>query len=492
MEDAPVTDWPLAAPPRFTRPELVLIAVAVLGFLVLALALIQQASALGHDESVYGVRAVEFAGGEPGATWFAAYRAPGLPWTLATLPIGIGSGRFRMVVALFGVLGLLSTWILGRTLVNVMTGLLAAGLLALTPVWLFNSTLLLPDVAGAAVGTAAAAVLAVALTRPRLPAWTWAIVPLAMAATWIRFGAPLPLGVALATLVAFAWPRVRTQVWQVLALGVATAVGSAAILLVPAMTGTEQSAADAIRNFGATRPNVFTTTLGDFWSMAPDVFGNWLGALLLVSVGAGVVFLVAGRGRGIRRGLAWALLASLLMVAGWSATLSHGEGRYLAPMLPLVALLVAAALSWVARLVPRPVAGVVLVVLAAGMGWSSYQVSVARHDRQDANFDLLRDAGERIVADPALPCPVVTSYAPQVEWYSGCDTLIFGDPVPDRVGQEPFTIVVVQRGKRQPTAEELAPWTDSAEGPAVLDEGGEGVLDRIELYGVARRTMPAE
>jgi hypothetical protein len=165
---------PLAAPAEMATT----IAFAVsLVYLVVVLLSVRRGPPLGWDESVYALRAGDFADGVAPLGYWDDYRAPGLPWLGHLWWIeGREAVMLRLLVAGFG-LGLVGvTWLLTRHLFGRRAGLVAAAGVAVTPPLLLAATQVWPDVPGAAVGLLAIVVR----PPPRAPWWIVSVVLVAV------------------------------------------------------------------------------------------------------------------------------------------------------------------------------------------------------------------------------------------------------------------------------------------------------------------------
>lgn len=471
-------------PPLRRHGEALLLTVICLGFVALEIAAVMKDSPLGHDESVYSAEARQIAIGGARAPWFLGYRAPGLPWLLAHLPIGFGEARFRMVIVAFGVLAIVLTWYIGRMLAGPAVGVTAALATALSPVHMAASSLVLPDIPAVAVELLVVTVLMLALRRPRLPWWAWAIVPLSAGATWIRFGAPVAIGVYLAAVVLSRWDRVRPQLGRVVALGVATLSVCVAILAVPALTGSDASALAALGQRQAGRNRFLFESLPDFRALAPAALGPWP---LWLAIAALVLAIVALLSRTRRlppgAGLSLGIVVGTIVTLAWS--LPHGEGRYLAPAIPWACIGAAAVLVPLVREFRPIVLWVGVAITLAVMPEAALNRMHTAHDKQLTHFDVLREAGAVVRESAAYPCPVVSSYSPQIQWYTGCETYAFDDgEIPSRLDGRAFSIVFVQKGKRQPDREELTDVIEDASASTVVGDKGKRALSQVWIYGI--------
>lgn len=404
--------------------ELAALVGLVAGFGALGLVLIGQGAPLGHDESVYALRAQFYAQGDVSGGYWGSHRAVGLPLMMAATWLVSGTEPYlRSVVLGFGMLGVVLTWAWGRFAFGRAAGLLAAALLAMVPTYLEWSTRIGVDVPGAVLSLAAVALFWWSSRGPRVSWLAIGVIPLVVVATAVRYGAPVALvfglaGVGLAHLRAVRNSLVATGVT---ALG--TIAGVLVILLVPGATGSQRPPLMAFRS---RQGAPWSSSVSDFMDLLPSMVGP---VGLVIGVGL-VLAVVAAWRRGVPT-------KPLLMNAGiavgflilLNVTVGHGERRYLLPALPFVAAWSAAGLVWVGRYLPR--AGVVacVVALMAGGGfvtaWAG-QESVERLER----FSALRLASRELGEAVGPQCLVLTSYLPQASWYSGCagQTLPHGQP----------------------------------------------------------------
>ena len=108
-------------------------------------------------------------------------------------------------------------------------------------------------------------------------------------------------------------------------------------------------------------------------------------------------------------------------------------------------------------------------------------------DRTDRNAEaraastaILEDVAGAVLAESTGPCGIVTSYAPQLTWFSGCYTDLPGvnqasvdlDPGLDRF------LVLFENGKRQPSGEALDELLALTTGdPVTLDDPMDSIGD---------------
>jgi hypothetical protein len=476
--DPPAADSaaPAALAPRrpfsvggaFARWEWLALAGIVLGYLLVVALSIRRGPPLGWDEAVYSLRARDFAAGDPWGRYWDSFRAPGLPWVLS-LFWGLGGHPtvFRAVVAGFGLLLVLVAWLLARHLFGPRAGLIAAAGVALSPPLLLAATQVWPDVPGAALGLAAVTVFVLATGGERSSWWMLTLVPGVAAATFLRFGAPLPIAIGL--LVVAGWRRrmlLRYPAPAIVAALAATAA-VAVILALPALTGGKASPLAAISGFEGSSSSGFA----DYADLAHQVVGPAAVVLALVGVAAG--FGWASRGEIDRGALSAAVVAGLATAVALALVL-HGEVRYLAPAYPWLWVAAAPGLQRLTALVPgraRTVTAAVLVVVL-----SAAAVGLARERNRDlgAETATVRRAAEEItVLADGRPCLVVASRVPQVMWYSACESTTFDlDEVrlPARPGTVTF-MLWVGGDRRQPEGDLLAAYRAAAGDPVLVIEG---------------------
>jgi hypothetical protein len=172
--------------------------------------------------------------------------------------------------------------------------------------------------------------------------------------------------------------------------------------------------------------------------------------------------------------------------------LSHGESRFV--FFPLALIVVAAAM-----LVDQVIAGSrasigtavswgLIVLLAGSLGLSAAQTRRTVAHRASVNLPV--ETAARVAASEtgAESCAVMTSYTPQVTYYSGCWTAIFHpnlepeDAVNRLQGQAKF-MILIDGGKRQPEASDLAGLVALTEGPPIVIDQEGGTARVFEFEG---------
>lgn len=469
LEDGTGWSWDPVPP-----SEWLVLAGTCLVLVVAGLLLIAQGAPLGHDESVYALRARYYAGDLPAFAW-ADYRAEGLP-LLATPLVMLGGTEpeIRGLVLGFAVLLVLLTWALGRLLFESGTGLVAAALVAISPATLIFGWQVLLDVPAAAFGLAATLVLALAARGPRLRWFVLWAAPLAAAGAAVRYGAPLVVAAGMTGIGVARWRTLLADWVRTVVVAGTTVAAMAVVLFVPAVTNSGSPPYLAFRGRQVAKELSATASYDTFAGLLDDTFGLVVGGLVVLGVVTVVVVAVTGRRRPSGSIVAMAIAAGGFVV-GLNASLAELDANYLVPLVPFAAILGGAGLAnlLAARVAATVVAGLVVVV---GLlpAWSSAQDSV---DSADRAHGVIREIGRELDRRTDQPCLVMSSYSPQIGWYGGCPTLIFLDPdAPldmeeqfeiahrrfDLPANTPALVVVVEEGKRQP---------DDTSIDALLDRG---------------------
>ncbi len=481
-DSAPAGSWPserFSIGSRPDRRELLILAAILAVFVLMAGLLVLKGGPLGHDESVYSLRAESFRLGEPASNTWAAYRAPGLPFLLQLAWLGGPSEvGLRSVTVIFGVLLVAGTWLLGRAVFGSRPGLIAAAGVATTPLIVASSIQVWPDVPGAALGVLAIGVLVFATSGDRASWWILLVVPLVAAATVVRFGAPLQLAIGLGAVGIWRW---RVLVRSLPAAGVTAAASVTAvaiILLVPRATGSEAAPLRATAERTTRMFEGFVDYALEAGILVGSVSGLLLGiGLLIAAVSAmrdprrrGAVVMMAGAGLGT-------FLATAISL--------HGELRYLSPTMPLLWVAAGFGLAGTSRFVQLPqffataaaaALAIALLVTALDFGQATNRFNTWNYGHiEEAARWTTTGAGDR-------SCGLQTGHTPQADWYSDC--IVTGYPgtgsVEVRPGLAASTDVVfvfrVQNGKRQPGA---AAWDAFGQEPVASIDGGEVLIYEV-------------
>lgn len=472
--------------------EHVAVGAVVSAFAVAVASSIWIRSPLGHDESVYALRARDLIEGgwttSSGVYW-ADYRAPGLSIMLAAVGriIGLHVSTSRAVVMVLGAVIVATTWFVARRVGGPVAGLVAAVTLAASAGFVLTSSLLLADVPGAAFTMVAVAVYTSEIRDDRLR-WSWWVVPLcALAATVSRFGAPIMLGAGLVGVTIMFAPRLLGRrdwllIAQIAVLGVATALTCALVMFTHLVSLGDASPVEANQNLVGGKGLTFATGWRDLrrvvnpWS--DYSLHLWSGPVaVLVALGVALALVGVAVRRVPAAVVAGAALAAVVSTFGIVLTVGLVVPNYLALSLPFWAILaglgygwtVAAIRSWSAPLV----AGLAVVgaVIAAFLVVDAARDARAAHGGYIDSFGAIRSSSVQVNETyEDGRCLLVTSYSPQVGYYSGCDVVTFSGselegPLQDELiprivgrtdapdGYDVVGVFVVESGKRQPPDE---------------------------------------
>lgn len=464
--------------PKVRRWELLAMATIVGAFLAIGFSIITDRAPLGHDESVYAQRARFYATGDALGSYWADYRAPGLPALMRfAYAVRPSDGAIRAVPLLLAAAGVVLTWAWGRHLLGRTAGVLGAGLFAFTPGTMRYAWQISLDIPATTFALAAILIFSIASARDRLPPWVLAIIPIAGFAATIRFGAPVVVGAGLGVMTIARWRTLRRSLGLTIAALAGTAAGMIAVLTVPALTGAGVAPIRAFTSFRVAKGNPFGKSYREFAQVGPGLLGRFVGAIVVL----GLVLAVVGL---IRRALPRATLIPpavfVLFVIGLGIALGQGAGNYLTPGLPFLHLGAAAGLAWALRRVPRSLGVAAVLAVAVVAGTLTRNEGARASDFLHAAFDRLRSAAVTVGARTEGRCTIVTSYAPQVGWYARCPALVFPghlwraeyrespailrtaiSDLSDRIdaltpADGTAVLFLANRGKRQPSEAQLA------------------------------------
>ena len=387
---------------------------------------------------------------------------------------------------------IVSTWVVGRTLLGARVGLIAAAGVMLVPSVLDSSVRVWPDVPGAAVGMVAIAIYTWSIVQRPVSRWML-IVPLAVfGATMLRFGAPVPIAIGLVGITLWMW-RSALAAWKiVLSTAILTLAAASIVLFVPAITAWAQIGdpiapyfADAGLRAGS--PVQLNETLSGYIRMNRFLIGGLAGAAMIVGVAVGLV--VAAQQREVRKGF-WTALGIAGATGLGVALIIHAEPRYLTPMFPWLWIAAAVGISALVPRGDRRLAVGAAVIASLLIFSSAYTRSTQSNDSDTSRYQQIEEAARMINNDTEDgECSVLSSYVPQVAWYSACPTspintrkVVVDNPAfPDG----PRYFVLVEGGKRQPEGAILDGYLDATSGlEFTAGEPGSGRRQYVEVYQI--------
>jgi hypothetical protein len=263
----------------------------------------------------------------------------------------------------------------------------------------------------------------------------------------------------IGVLAVIVWKRdiVRRSVPQYAVAVGATVAAGLAVLFIPAVTGATTSPVSSMRALQADNALPLTQGIRDYAEQAGFILGGYAGLLLVAGLALGALY---ARHDEIRRSawlfvLAWMGATALLL-----AIILHGEYRYLSPVYPVVWLIAGWGLAETLRRLPREPALVIGLVLAVLAPINAATHTSSETDLLEERFGDLRAVSRVIDTESGYEdCGVITSYIPQVAWYTECVARRF-EPSP--VLTSPFFarsqadyLLLVTGGKRQPEGDAL-------------------------------------
>jgi hypothetical protein len=431
--------------------------------LIVLVPLILDGGTLGHDESAYALKARQWLEGTPGSGW-SSHRGTGMSaYGYVVLAMGGDEAGLRFI-GLAGVIALaIGTWALGHRIAGPRVGAMGAVAVIAGPAVLRRSTEYLSDVPAAALLIFCMVIVWRELKERDLPSYRllWAL-PLAWGAFYLRYQSALSLALIAVVAVWLWWPKIRRRPAPVLWLVAIGALG-----LVPHLahsidlTGKPwgilfNTGGAAVRNFVGQGLRDYADQF--FWALA-----GWVGPVVLVAAVAGLI--VAWGNREARQTYVFLLVPAIFQVIA-IGLISRGEPRFI--FFPIALVVVAGTIALGAWFSARSsgswarAVGWGLVVLVAGsLAVSSTEARRWVGSRTANNEPVEMAALEVANRAGGESCGVLTSYDPQVTFYSGCFTqtiLPVGDSE-EKVSRLPGDfrfMVLIENGKRQPIGAELA------------------------------------
>ena len=337
------------------------------------------------------------------------------------------------------------------------------------------------------LGLSALTVVYFSTSRARPSWWILVAVPLALAAVATRFGAPVPLAVGVIVILLWRRRSVMQNPVPVIVAGALAGAGTLALLLVPGLTGSSGSPLSSIRTLQAENDLPLWQSVPDYVRQADSIVGGYVGLFFLAGLALAALFAWREREH-------WHTWGFLMWWAGLTAValgiVLHGEYRYLTPVYPIAWIIAGWGLAEFSRRISREVVLVFAVLFGLLLPLNAAAHADFAVDALGDRFGDLRVVSRDIERVHAYEeCGVITSYIPQVAWYSECVTRRFeATPVftsPFFAGERADYVLWVTGGKRQPDDVGFANYL--AETTGVVFESGEpntGTLQYAVVYEV--------
>ena len=402
--------------------DLIFLALIVLAFaLRLYYFILTKDQPLWWDEAEYMLKAKALAFGTPATGWYRR-RPVLLPFLAAGLfTVGIGETAIRLLWIALSTATLCFVYGIGARLFNKRIGLYAVALAAAFYLDLFYSMRLLVDVPQVFFVALAAFLFVRAVYYERSAYGAWAIVPIIVLGTAMRFTVLLFFVVAALFLIVIKRGHaIRDKRWLIsLGLG---AVGYLPFLIYywaqyenPFFPFLSQRALRTSTSVGPSPSDV----LLDYIRFFPNYTNAVVTLVFLAAVALAIATIVRQLDRA--QGYFFLILWTIVPFLFFSLCVDHFEDRYLAMIFPAVFLLTAAALDVAGQYLKRfnPAAAtaaitVILVYAAGSMAAHSHAVITARIN----SFAAVRDAGLWIKEQSRPDDTVVTSSVPQNTYYA--------------------------------------------------------------------------
>lgn len=445
--------------------------------LFVLLPLVLDGGTLEHDESAYGVKARQWLEDTPGSGW-SPHRATGMSaYGYLVLLVGGEEAGLRLL-GLAGALALAAgCWALGRRMGNPRVGAIASMGVIAGPAVLRRSTEYLSDVPAAALLVLCMVVVWREFNDREAPTYRllWAL-PLAWGAFYLRYQSALSIALIALVVAWLWWPKIRQRPGPVVWLIV---IGFLGLIphLVQSIDLTGSPWGIVLNTSGAAVRAFVGEGLQDYAGQIGWQLGGYVGPIALVAAFLGVI--TTWRKLESRRAYLFLLVPALIQVLALGL-ISHGEPRFV--FYPLALIVVAGAMAIDGWMTERPIswpyalAWATTVLLVGSLALSASEARRAVDIRKSNNEPVELAALEVMELAGAESCGVLTSYTPQVTFYSRCASEVFENALGpgeqlERLRGEARFMVLIENGKRQPTGPELEGLVDLTSGPPVVVEG---------------------
>jgi hypothetical protein len=414
---------------------------------------------LGHDEAVYAAKARSWLTDLPTAQWDPR-RAPGVP-ALGVLALAVepSVGAVRVVGLSLVLLTVAITYYVAAKLTTPVRALAVVLVLLTSAPFIRRIPEYLSD-----IGTAGLLVACAYLVIRRQLV---ALAIVALATFYLRYGAVAGLlAIAVAALVVWG-----PKVWLAEGRKLWLAAGIFAAGVVPHFVYATQATGKPwglLANAGASANQVyFGDGLVFYVTRFPYGLAGVLGGVLMA---VGLISAVVHRRTRWKAFLG--LTAVLLLVQ--LGLIGHGEPRFVFGSAILLVLLGVDALA--ARWRPAVAVVAAIAVLQAPFAYADVRGNaIAGATAERRSLVAAAEHFER-------PCVVVTSYQPELGWYSGCSTMSFAQ-ARQAASIEGLSFVLFERGRAQPAERSLR---ELAGGRPILAEDlpASGSLGKVRILTV--------
>lgn len=435
--------------------------------------------ALGHDESAYALKARAWIAATPETGW-QLHRAP--LNSVAAIPVvwfTESEVALRIVAAALAVGSLAAVGIVASRLGGRWAGFVAVATVGASLSYLRRGSEFLTDVPAAGLLLVVVwLVLQIVESPDESKSLLWWLAAAVVAAFYMRYQSSLAIvGIVVGSLVA--WPEVVSRLRKSLAWATGLVLAALVPHLIWATVVTGRPWGVVLQTGDAAGREFLGEGLVDYLRMFPLDLAGPVGAIMAI---AGIGWLLrrsAARLRGSRDLLnSFALFALIIVVVSVVplGLVAHGEPRFVFFPMWLLIGCGSVALVGLGQRLHQPYQAV--AVSLAALLWLPLFVETA--DRVDRNaerrgetFAVLADASNSIEHDGHGTCAVLTTYRPQVTWYSACSSELLkldGDSIGvELLDADREYVLLFENGKRQPADEVIIEHLDLSGAQTVPD-----------------------
>lgn len=458
--------------PRWLSPTVVGLIVIVV-CLANLVPLVLDGGGLNHDESAYALKAKYWIDGTPQTGWNLHRGIAMSGYGYMVFELGGSEPGLRAwgLIALAGLAA--ATWVLGRQIGGKLVGPLSAMAIMASPTLLRRSTEFLSDVPSSALLVACVVIVWREFARKEVPTYSllW-LLPFAWAAFYLRYQSVLSFAL-IAITVAVLFGRKALQGWRPVVLTAALGL----LGLVPhfwyAMSLTESPLGILFWTADVAGREFYGEGLVDYFLLMGWHLAALIGPLAAIFF---IWWLLKGWEDLAQRVKGLFLMIPVVGQVLALGILSHGEARFI--FFPLVLTIVGgiAGFFYVSRTWTsdwrRATSTALLVLLAGSIGLAatSARKAVDVRSRETATILTAADTFREMSRDRS--CGVMTSYQPQITFYSECITAPFRpwlepDEALSRFEGDDKYLLVVEDGKRQPTGLDLDALVSATDGAVI-------------------------